>query len=486
MIGGGNLTVSSKNYKITYLGNDTNRSFGIPFIFSSVSDIRVTLDKVALGVNDFTVVEAEDDSYAVIYPADPEKAALASGSELMIYRVTDLMQETALSNQKNLNLKTLEKMADKQMLIAQELDGRVANIETETETLEAAVTAGENAAVAAANSANIVETIAANVATTFVELEERIEAIDPKNTTSVGGSTQAGKYVQTNVEGYLDRSLQQRYYIPSTYTLYQRQWVKLSDLVLSVVDKGHSYVATLHVVNGDENPYSDFSEYQGSAYGVLRVCIKLSDSGGIKDATLTWLYVSNNLEARYTNFKLVHSIEDDGTIKCALWCNPTNMFEGYYFTVGDEGGSGNHKMTFYSNGSYQTEPPTGEIISASRGIRDTFEMYLNGYTNFKDLTSSSETVGYFFARLYPGEKIIIKDYRSRQSDGCKSRIFMPQSESYVTLNDEGEYLNINQVLYYYTGDSVIDVDVLLELYKEVESASFSDDCFIWIRFAIIT
>lgn len=175
-------------------------------------------------------------------------------------------------------------------------------------------------------------------------------ALTVPNVTTSGGS--ADKLVKTNSDGYLDRTLKQKYLIPSSVTSYVGQWVKLGDL--NIYGSGSSYTATLNVIDGAWN-----------SYGVLRVYIRIGGSPIITNAAeLTWLSASGKLETLYGNFKLVYSTADP--TQYSLWFNPTVTYERYYFTVGEEGGNGNFKMTYYSDRPYQATKPTGTVVSAVR------------------------------------------------------------------------------------------------------------------------
>lgn len=117
------MTVSNTTVKVTYNGNGSTRTFSIPFVLLSASNLRVVLMDAAGTETDITANYSLSDALdSITYPTvesglDP----VPSGSKLTLVRVTPATQEIDLHSHTSLNAEELESGYDKLTLLVQEL-----------------------------------------------------------------------------------------------------------------------------------------------------------------------------------------------------------------------------------------------------------------------------------------------------------------------------------------------------------------------------
>lgn len=113
--------ITNQTVKARYAGNGINRRWGIPFQYTDVNQICITVveneTERVLDPSEFTV---STETGAVTYPKSADDPALKTGATLVVYRSTNVTQESDLTNQGGAWPETIEAGLDKLTAIAQE------------------------------------------------------------------------------------------------------------------------------------------------------------------------------------------------------------------------------------------------------------------------------------------------------------------------------------------------------------------------------
>ena len=113
--------ITNQTVKARYAGNGINRRWGIPFQYTDVNQICITVveneTERVLDPSEFTV---STETGAVTYPKSADDPALKTGATLVVYRSTNVTQESDLTNQGGAWPETIEADLDKLTAIAQE------------------------------------------------------------------------------------------------------------------------------------------------------------------------------------------------------------------------------------------------------------------------------------------------------------------------------------------------------------------------------
>lgn len=154
------MTVSNTTLRVEYSPGGSTEEFAVPFQFIDADDLVVEVDEVAQTLNsDYTVSGGAGSTGTVTFGTAP-----ASGTELVIYRQTDITQATDYVENDSFSAETHEDALDKLTLICQELDDttkhciRVSNAEDQLTELADAATRANKYLTFDANGQPTVET----------------------------------------------------------------------------------------------------------------------------------------------------------------------------------------------------------------------------------------------------------------------------------------------------------------------------------------
>jgi len=127
------MTVSTTEFKQTFIGNSIAESFSCQFKILSADDISVThkdtdlVETVLVYGTDYSVTGAGDEAgFTITFPLGTSAfATLAVNEELLVVRAPSITQTTDLRNQSNYNPESVEDGLDRLVMILQWLDTAV-------------------------------------------------------------------------------------------------------------------------------------------------------------------------------------------------------------------------------------------------------------------------------------------------------------------------------------------------------------------------